>query len=153
MTLNTKKQNSILYTVGHSNHDIETFIDLLKENKIRCLVDVRRFPTSKKHPQFKKENLSASLAQAQIEYDWLGEQLGGFRDGGYEAFMQSRTFDEGVKKVQEIARKKTTAIMCAEQRVQACHRRFIADKLVGEGWRVVHIVALGKTHQHQGALL
>lgn len=151
-TLDSKNRN-IIYTIGHSTHAIETFVELLQESDIECLADVRRFPTSKKHLQFTIENLSGSLQAAEIKYRWLGEQLGGFRTGGYEAFMESETFLSGVEELKVFANEMPTAIMCAERLYLKCHRRFIADKLIEDGWRVIHILDHSKVTGHQGALL
>ncbi len=74
----------IIYSIGHSTHPMDEFVRLLQTHEIRCLVDIRRFSTSKKYPQFTRANLSERVNQDQINYVWLGEQLGGFRTGGYE---------------------------------------------------------------------
>lgn len=57
-----------IFTIGHSNRNIEEFLTLLKKNKIEVLIDVRRFPSSKKFPWFNKENLSEVLKKENIEY-------------------------------------------------------------------------------------
>ena len=67
-----------LWTIGHSNRSMEAFLDLLRENQIECLADVRRFPGSRKHPQFGKDELPRSLSEAGIEYKHF-EALGGRR--------------------------------------------------------------------------
>lgn len=140
----------VIYTIGHSTHPIKIFIQMLQDPGIECLVDVRRFPTSKKHPQFQQENLSSSLKKVKIDYQWLGDLLGGFRSGGYEAYTDTEAFKAGLKKLKNLGRKKTTAIMCAELLFFRCHRRFIADKLNGEGWKVLHIMDRGKLYEHRG---
>jgi uncharacterized protein (DUF488 family) len=141
---------NVIFTIGHSTHPVEKFISLLREQGIQCLVDVRRFPSSKKHPQFTKENLSASLEQVRIQYAWLGEHLGGFRAGGYEAYTQTKAFKTGVEQLKRLGSKNRTAIMCAELLFFRCHRRFIAEQLTQDGWKVLHIMDQGKLYEHKG---
>lgn len=148
----TAKRN-IVYTIGHSNHPIERFIELLKDDGIECLMDVRRFPTSKRYPQFNRASLSTRLLQESIDYQWLGNRLGGFRSGGYEIYMSSEDYQTGIAIFEEIAVGKLTAIMCAEQSYVNCHRRFISQTLTNQGWQVLHIFAKGQVSGHQGELL
>lgn len=122
-------------------------------HEIKCLADIRRFPTSRQHPQFMKENLSQSLNDAGIGYVWLGEQLGGFREGGYGAYLATDSFREGLTQLQSLASQQPTAFMCAESLYFRCHRRFIADDLTRQNWRVLHILPDGKIHEHQKSLL
>ncbi len=74
----------MLWTIGHSNRSIEKFVALLEEHKIEALVDIRSFPTSKIE-HFKREEMERWLPEHEIEYVWLGKELGGYRRGGYEA--------------------------------------------------------------------
>ncbi len=68
------KEKSQIWTIGHSNHSIATFLELLKEQEIQVLVDVRRFPTSR-FEHFKKEQIQKWLVKNGIEYVWLGKEL------------------------------------------------------------------------------
>lgn len=147
--MDTKKQY-VIYSIGHSTHPEEKFIQMLQQHHIQCLIDVRRFPTSKKHPQFTKENLAAGLSRVNVEYVWLGELLGGFRTGGYEAYTKTEGFKSGLEQLKDYGRRKLTAFMCAELLFFRCHRRFIADKLTAEGWKVLHIMDQGKLYEHRG---
>ncbi len=122
---------------------------LLQQHDIQCLVDVRRFPTSKKHPQFAKENLANSVEQANIEYHWLGERLGGYRTGGYEAYVETEAFQTGLEQLKQLGGDKFTAFMCAELPFFRCHRRFIAEELTKQGWRILHIMDKGKLYEHK----
>jgi uncharacterized protein (DUF488 family) len=142
-----------IYTIGHSTHAIEKFLGLLQIHDIKSLVDVRRFPTSRKHPQFTKENLAQSLTQAGIVYVWLGEQLGGFRDGGYDAYLATDSFRKGLTELMALGSQQRTAFLCAEALYLRCHRRFIADELARQNWQVLHILPDGKLHQHPASLL
>ncbi|MEM2337041.1 MAG: DUF488 domain-containing protein [Candidatus Bathyarchaeia archaeon] len=132
-----------VWTIGHSDRNLNVFLELLKEHDIHVLVDVRRFPTSKVE-HFKRENMEKWLSEHGIEYVWLGKELGGYRKGGYKKHMQTKLFKEGVKKLVKIAAQKKTCVMCMEPNPKHCHRRFIAAYLERQGVRVMHIVAKGQ---------
>ena len=132
-----------IWTIGHSNRSLETFLNLLNEHEIQVLADVRRFPTSKLE-HFKREALEKWLPKQGIEYVWLGEELGGYRRGGYKKHMRTELFREGIKKLLEIARNKRTCIMCMEVNPKYCHRRFISAHLERKGVRVIHIINKGQ---------
>jgi len=117
---------------------------MLKEHKIEVLVDVRRFPTSKVE-HFKREAMEQWLAEQGIEYVWLGEELGGYRHGGYKAYMRMKLFEDGIERLSEIARQKRTCIMCLEPNPKYCHRRFISAYLESKDTAVLHIIAKGQT--------
>ena len=124
-----------LFTVGHSNRDLDAFLGLLETHGIATLVDVRRFPRSRRWPHFDRNRIEAALA---IEYVWLGEELGGYRDDGYEQHMKSESFAAGVAALLELPC--PVACMCAEKDWQHCHRRFIASHFVDAGHEVLHII-------------
>ena len=69
----------LVYTIGHSNRDIDEFVELLDSVGVRTLVDVRAYPTSRRYPQFNSNSLRSALADADIIYHWAGLDLGGFR--------------------------------------------------------------------------
>jgi uncharacterized protein (DUF488 family) len=128
-----------IWDIGHSNRNLDEFLNLLKKNNIELLIDIRRFPSSQKFPHFNKDNLKIKLEKFKIRYLWLGEQLGGFRKGGYEKWLESNEFKEGLNTLKENARKVRTAIMCAEGYFMRCHRRYIIFLLEKEGWEIIHI--------------
>ncbi len=131
---------NIIYTIGTSSRSIEEFIDILRAYKIDVAVDVRSFPSSKRYPQFNQKELSAELKKAQIEYIYLGKELGGFRKGGYEKYIKTEEFIKGIEKLEDIARHKSTVFFCCEKMFFRCHRRFISQMLSSSGWSVYHIV-------------
>jgi uncharacterized protein (DUF488 family) len=139
----------MLYTIGHSTRSMAEFIELLKEYNIDAVVDVRRFPGSKKHPHFSRENMNLVLGKHSIKYFWLGELLGGFRKGGYDEYTNTEEFRKGIEDLIKITKQGTTAIMCAEIVWFRCHRRYISDKLVQLGYGVVHIVDEKRTYEHK----
>ena len=148
MTDRSAKKDSInevvLWTVGHSNRSIKYFLDLLGEHGIKVLVDVRRFPTSKVE-HFKREEMERWLGEKGIEYVWMGEELGGYRRGGYKAYMKTERFWEGIERLLEIAKQKKACIMCLEPNPKYCHRRYISAYLERKGMKVTHILKKGQT--------
>lgn len=146
-------QADTIWTVGHSTRTIEQFIDLLRHYRIEAVADVRRFPGSRRLPQFGQEALCASLAEAGIGYLLLRE-LGGRRRPatdspnvawrntsfrGYADHIASREFAQGLEKLQQLAVEKRTSMMCAEVLWWRCHRSMISDVLMTSGTRVLHI--------------
>lgn len=128
-----------IWDVGHSNRKEDNFLSLLEKHKIKRIIDVRRFLTSRKFPHFEKAHLENALKKKGIGYFWLGESLGGFRRGGYEKWMKTEEFRRGIEELKERASQKRTAVMCAEDDFRACHRRFIIALLEERGWKVSHI--------------
>ena len=131
--------------MGSSNRSIAEFISLLRGNGIRGLVDVRRHPVSTRYPHFSGEALARALRRAGIRYLHLGEDLGGFRPGGFEAYMATAAFGAGLRTLEFAAGRTPTAIMCAERLPWQCHRRFIGAALGRRGWSVVHLIEAGQT--------
>jgi uncharacterized protein (DUF488 family) len=136
--------------VGHGARSAVAFVFLLKASGIATLVDVRAYPVSRRHPQFSRDALAASLAEAGIEYRWEGRALGGMRKGGYAAHMETPLFTETAQTLINPAR--PTCIMCAETNPADCHRSHIADWLVAHGERVVHLIAPGESREHAARL-
>ena len=157
-------QAPIIFTIGHSTHGLERFIGLLHEQGVAHVLDVRRYPRSRRMPHFSKEELERSLPAEGIGYTHLGEELGGRRhprrdspnlgwkvDGfrGYADHMASAAFATGIEQAEAIARAEPAAVMCAEALWWRCHRRLVADALVARGWRVLHIAAYGRVDEHE----
>ena len=154
--------NRTVWTIGHSTRGLDEFLGLLRENRIAALADVRRFPGSRKHPQFGKDALRASLSEIDIEYLHLPE-LGGRRAPhadsvntawrnpsfrGYADYMESPEFRSGIQKVKDLAERVPTVVMCAEAVWWKCHRALIADWLKVRGVEVLHILSENKVEPH-----
>ncbi|MET1128417.1 MAG: DUF488 domain-containing protein [Thermoproteota archaeon] len=148
----TEGEGPRIYTVGHSTRSINEFLDLLKSYGISVVVDVRRWPTSRKHPWFNREELEKALERRGIRYVWLGELLGGYREGGYESYMATESYRRGIEKLLETVRRADgpVAIMCSEKLWFRCHRRFISDTLTSLGYKVIHILDVGRAQPHPG---
>jgi uncharacterized protein (DUF488 family) len=134
-----------IYT-GHGARSAEELISILKQAQVGTLVDVRAFPSSKRHPQFSRQPLAASLESFGIAYDWQGGALGGFRKGGYAEHMATAKFTEAVTSLTRRAER--ICIMCAESDPANCHRLLIAEWLVARGHKVVHLLAEGRMREH-----
>jgi uncharacterized protein (DUF488 family) len=151
-----------LWTLGHSTRPLQELIDLLEENGIQTLADVRRYPASKRHPQFNRAALEPSLPATGIEYVWMPELGGrraprkdsvntawhnaGFR--GYADYMETDPFAIAIASLMERAQAQRTAIMCAEQAWQQCHRGLISDYLKAREVGVTHILGHARTEGH-----
>ncbi len=142
-----------IWTIGHSTRTIDEFIHVLEAYGIEALVDVRRFPGSRRLPQFGSDALKRSLEDAGIVYEWLPSLGGrrrpspdspntGWRNDSFRAYadhIASEEFAEGLTELLSVAGGMRTAIMCAEVLWWRCHRRLIADVLLAQGYHVVHI--------------
>lgn len=130
-------------TIGHSNRSVEDFLEMLGEHKVRTLVDIRSFPTSKVE-HFKREEMERWLPAYGVEYVWLGAELGGYRRGGYQAHMKTELFGEGIEKLLRVAEKGRACIMCMEKSPKYCHRRFVSARLQEKDAEVIHILEKGQ---------
>ena len=137
------REQRLVFTIGTSNRSAEEFIELLSGHGIEVLVDVRKFPSSR-FEHFRQDALAARLGEAGIVYVHMGEELGGRRPGGYQGFTSTPGFQEGVTRLENLARERRATIACAERFPWRCHRRFIAAELERRGWRVVHIIDRGR---------
>lgn len=138
-----------IYTVGHGNDEPAHFIARLQRHGVTTLFDVRRFPNSARLAHFKKGALAAMLAQAGIHYNFAGEALGGFRESGYPAYMQTDRFRHGICELIAASHNQKITIMCAELAPQNCHRRYIADTLLSKHIEVRHILKNGACLKHR----
>jgi uncharacterized protein (DUF488 family) len=132
-----------IYTLGTGRRSEEDFIEILLSYNIQALIDVRSLPRSKL-PLFRKENLENFLRREGIDYHFLGKELGGFRKGGYTAYIITDDFKKGIELLESIAAVKTSVIVCAERFPWKCHRKWISRELHKRGWEVDHIIEKGK---------
>lgn len=151
-----------IWTIGHSTHPIGTFLDMLRSFDIQLVVDVRRFPGSRRYPQYNVAPLEGSLAENAIGLVHL-EELGGRRqplpdspnDGwrmaqfrGYADHMSTPEFRSAFDQLKELATDKRVAYMCSEAVWWRCHRSLISDLLRSESWDVQHILGVNKSDPH-----
>ena len=156
----------VVYTIGHSTRSIDAFIAILTEAGVTRIADVRAFPMSRRHPQFNRDALAASLPAAGIDYHHLAA-LGGRRGASkrgpsrnglwrveafrnYADYAETPAFAAALATLEALARERPTACMCAEALWWQCYRRLIADYLLARGWTVTHLLGAGQ--QQDGAL-
>lgn len=143
------------YSIGHSNANIEVFIDLLQKREIDLLVDVRSKPYSRYNPHFSRDTLKQSLNEQGIEYVFLGNLIGGkpeseefyFQNGkvDYERLGCAPFYLNGIEKLIVLGQQKRTAFMCAEADYKHCHRYWLITRtLVERGIEVQHILHTGE---------
>lgn len=140
------EQKEILYTLGTSNRNIDDFLDILRFYEIKVVVDIRRFPVSKRFPHFRKESLEGVLKENGISYIHI-EALGGYRKGGYESYMETDEFKTALQKLLEIAKNERVCIICAEKFPWRCHRRFVSRALEKYNFDLHHIIEKGKLYR------
>jgi len=138
-----------VFTVGHSNRTQGVLVHLLHEAGVRAVVDVRRYPASRRYPQFNRDELGAALLQKGILYHHLGDALGGHRLEPYESHLLTDVFQRGLEMLEQLARSSTTAVLCAERDPADCHRRHIADCLAERGWEVIHLLGNDEVRPHR----
>ena len=147
--------SSALYTVGHSNHLFETFLDLLRQHEIQLIADVRSSPYSRHAPQFNKEPFESRLAEARISYLFLGHILGGcpqdcrFYDSEgyvlYDQIVASPGFQQEMSALLHRADDTRTALLCGEENPLECHRRLMLGRVAVErGYEVLHLRGDGR---------
>lgn len=129
----------MIFTIGHSNRDADAFLAVLRAHGVERLVDVRSQPRSR-FEHFRREALAAWLPAGDVEYIWMGDTLGGLRAGGYARWMGTPEFAAGLARLEDLARQRPTAFMCAERDPARCHRRYIASALRDRGWDVRHLI-------------
>lgn len=143
-----------VWTIGHSKHEIDQFLELLKENQITALVDVRTIPMSKMAPQFNETALRATLSKVGINYIPMGKELGGRpneddfydKDGRvfYNRLAESDLFKSGVERIERGCGQFNIAIMCSEGKPEGCHRHLLLGRVLnGLGFEVMNILADG----------
>ena len=148
-----------LYTIGHSTRPLEACLELLRREGIGALVDVRRFPGSRRHPQFASAALAAELGSAGIEYRHAHSLGGrrtpnpmsanvGWRNASFRAYadhIATPEFQDALDELIEVGQRIPTTVMCAEAVPWRCHRNLIADALVARGYEVRHILDAATT--------
>ena len=163
MTLQHEKTALTIFTIGHSTHSIEEFVEMLKAHDIRLVADVRTIPKSRHNPQYNSDELSAALREHSISYEHLPD-LGGLRHAkkdsintawenasfrGFADYMQTEDFNLSLNALIETAKKQPTAIMCAEALPWRCHRSLIGDALLARGVIVMDIMNKTSAKEHK----
>jgi len=157
------KHPTTIFTIGHSTHTIEDFINILKQYNINELVDIRSIPKSRHNPQFNNEELAHALRNHHIGYRHE-KDLGGFRYAhvnsintawknksfrGFADYMQTPEFTHAIKHLVAIAHEKTVVIMCGEAVPWRCHRSLIGDALLAHHVYVTDIYSATSAKPHR----
>jgi uncharacterized protein (DUF488 family) len=151
-----------IWTIGHSTHPLNHLLEMLKQNNIGTLVDIRSLPGSRKFPHFNKESLQQTVPAAHIEYTHILD-LGGRRRStkdsyenspnkswrhkafrSYADHMETPQFLRGVDRLEEIAGQTNVCYMCSEAYWLKCHRSMLSDFLLSKEWMVKHITRISK---------
>jgi uncharacterized protein (DUF488 family) len=152
---NEQKTGLRVMTIGHSNHPLEHFIELLKQRKVEVVVDTRSYPYSNYATHYDQQPLKEALIKSGFQYIYLGEELGGRPDGSqyydadghvfYAKVADSAAFKQGLQRLENGIAKYKVAMFCAEENPAACHRRLLIGKvLLDHGIAVDHIRGDGR---------
>jgi uncharacterized protein (DUF488 family) len=154
--------SNAIFTIGHSNHSFEHFLKLLQQNQITAIADVRSQPYSKFNPQFNRELLCSSLKKNQIEYVFLGDELGARSKDKtcyaenrvqYDRLANTHLFQNGLHRLLKGFQSYKIALLCSEKEPTACHRTIlVARHLIERGLEVRHILANGSTESHNDVM-
>jgi uncharacterized protein (DUF488 family) len=152
-----------IYSVGHGARPLDELVATLRAADVVTVADVRSFPGSRRHPQFGRAALAASLPAAGIAYHWV-PRLGGRRKRGlepspnpawqldafrhYADYVDTPEFAAGLDELLRLASAAPTAFMCAETHWSQCHRRILADKLWSLRVEVVHLISPTRRERH-----
>lgn len=160
MSVSETIENTI-YTVGHSNQSLESFLGQLRKHAISAIADVRSYPYSMMNPQFDREALCKALKAEGIAYVFLGKELGArsedplcYSEGKvqYEKLARTELFLDGVRRLLAGMEQYRVAMMCAEKEPLACHRTILVSRAVEErGVKVLHILSDGAVEEHEAA--
>jgi uncharacterized protein (DUF488 family) len=147
-------RSPIIWTVGHSNHTFERFVELLSTERIECVVDVRSYPRSRYAEQFNRERLEVALRAVDMRYLFMGEELGGrpsredhYDEQGralYDRMAEQAVFQLAIQRLIRGCQRHRVALMCSEAEPRHCHRRLLVGKvLTDRGVRLRHILPSG----------
>jgi uncharacterized protein (DUF488 family) len=152
----------LIYTIGHSNHEIDTFVNLLTASKIDMVVDVRSAPYSKMYPHFNRDPLQIALKDKNIGYLFLGDLIGGrsrnradYEDGQvvYARLAAKDEYKATIKRVLDGSARFQIALMCSEKEPLDCHRTLLVSQSLNLfDVQIAHIHSDGQIEAHSDAL-
>ncbi len=151
-----------IFTIGHSNHALDRFLRLLDRHSIRAVADVRSQPSSRLHPHFEKEALKQHLRAVEIDYVFLGTELGGrpddrecydeFGQVDYDAVARTPSFAAGMDRLCQGAERYRVALLCSEKDPTTCHRMLLVARRWSErGGDALHILGDGTLEEEKAA--
>ena len=149
-----------LFTVGHGTRSVSELVAVVAEAGLARLVDVRRFPGSRRHPHLGRAGLEHDLPAAGIAYEWC-QALGGrrsrvagsrhtaWRNDAFAGYADHMDTEEFRAALDDLLGRLPLTVMCAETLWWRCHRRLIADAATLAGVNVVHLLDVGKSQPHR----
>ena len=156
----SEKTGDVLYTIGHSNHDEQHFVELLQTHGIEVLVDVRSQPYSRYASHFNATPIKRVVSEAGLKYLFLGAELGGrpeaesesgeplYDEQGhvlYRNLARSERFLRGIDQLEQAIGQFRLAIMCSEEEPAVCHRHLLIGRVLRErGYSLLHIRGDGR---------
>jgi len=158
-----KKKQLTIFAIGHSTRPLEEFIELLRANGVKRVIDIRTIPRSRHNPQFNRDTLGPAMRKSGVAYVHL-KKLGGLRHAkqdsvklgwhnagfrGFADYMETPEFAAGLARAIKLAEAKPSALMCAEAVPWRCHRSLVADALVVRGIQILDIVSASPPRPHK----
>lgn len=150
-----------LFTIGHSNHELDRFAELLRQHNVTAIADVRSSPYSRFNPQFNRDVLEAALRRRGVRYVFVGDELGARRSetdcyvdrkARYDLIAKTPEFAEGLARIRRGLADHQVALMCAEKDPLTCHRTIlICRHLRGFAIEIAHILEDGSLESMQQA--
>ena len=163
MSVSAAGRRRTIYTIGHSRHPTDFFIELLVGAGVEAVVDVRSVPYSRRHPQFNSRTVAVALRAHGIRYGAWGSDLGARSDDtdcyvngrvSYDRLAKTPAFSSAIDRVRNGSVDTTIALMCAEKDPLDCHRTILVGReLVRRGARVAHILADGRVESHDEVII
>jgi uncharacterized protein (DUF488 family) len=155
MTEESSSSRLKIYTIGHSNHSMESFLNLLRDLRIEVIVDIRSTPKSEIVSHFNRQSLQSSISKYGIKYLYLGKELGGrpknreyYDPSGhvlYDRIAKAPPFTNGIERLIKGIRKFRVVLLCSEENPANCHRRLLVGKVLREhGVIVEHVRGNGR---------
>ncbi len=148
-----------LFTIGHSTHDLATFLELLRLHSVQAIADVRSQPFSSRFPHFSRSALEKSLKENHIRYVFLGHELGARREeeccyldgkARYDLIAKTSAFHFGITRILKGLERYRLALLCAEKDPITCHRTIlVCQHLRGKGFSIQHILGDGSLESHE----
>jgi uncharacterized protein (DUF488 family) len=149
-----------LFTIGHSTHPIDRFVELLRTHSVQAVADVRSQPFSRWVPQFNRERLEKSVHEAGLHYVFLGDELGARRVepevyingvARYDKIAQTSAFQEGLDRIRKGLQRFPIALVCREKDPLECHRTILVCRHLRDEAKIAHIHADGSLESHDAA--
>lgn len=132
-------KNKTVYSLGHSNIDSNQFINILKDLEVKYLMDVRSNPNSCYIKDYDKDKFEKILARNKIRYTYCGYKVGGRQKIDFKKYVNTHEYNSAIKSITRIIDRGKSAIMCSEKDYKNCHRKYVSQTLLNNGYTVIQI--------------